>query len=270
MKKNIFFLGGTPRSGSTLLCNLLCQNPTVHATATSGIAGMIVSVRDIWQEMDEFKAMKEEETEKKKIQVLRGMLHGFFEDVDRPNICEKSRGWLAHLEMAERILERKPKVIVPVRDLRDVLCSFEKLWRKTKDTRLISQERAHPIDYQTLAGRCAVLSLKGGVVGSCVDRIRDAVARGWRKQMLFVEYEELTKNPSQTMSTIYDFLELPRHAHDFNHVEQVTVENDMVHIFKDLHKIRPVVAEQEPQWPHMMPKELAAAYTPEAHFWRAL
>ena len=31
------FISGLPRSGSTLLANLLAQNPRFHSTATSGI-----------------------------------------------------------------------------------------------------------------------------------------------------------------------------------------------------------------------------------------
>lgn len=268
--KNIFFCSGMPRSGSTLLMNILAQRPDLHATATSGIMSMIVNVRNFWPNIDEFRALPEEESERKKVQVMKGMLDGYFADINLPIIMEKSRGWLAHLELAERILEKKPKVIVPVRDVRDVLCSFEKLWRKTKDTRQVAQEMGNPIDYQTFAGRCAVLSSKQQIVGSCFERIIDATTRGWRKQMLFVEYEMLTEKPERTMNEICDFLEIHRYSHDFNNVQQVTQEDDLVHVWKDLHKIRPKVAPQEPQWPVIMPKELAEAYSQDACFWRKL
>jgi len=33
--KTVHFVSGLPRSCSTLLCNLLAQNPRVHATPTS-------------------------------------------------------------------------------------------------------------------------------------------------------------------------------------------------------------------------------------------
>ncbi|MCX7111318.1 MAG: hypothetical protein NTX45_14565 [Proteobacteria bacterium] len=38
-------------------------------------------------------------------------------------------------------------------------------------------------------------------------------------------------------------------AHDFNHVEQVTFEDDFVYGFKDLHIIRQIIKPQPPQWP---------------------
>lgn len=270
MDKNIFFVSGLPRAGSTLLCNILAQRPDMHATATSGIMQMIVNVRDFWFKIDEFRALPEAETERKKVQVMRGMLEGFFADVKQPIIAEKSRGWLAHLEMAARIMQREPKVLVPVRDIRDVLCSFEKLWRKSKDTRQIAQEMGNPIEFQTLEGRCSVFASKNQIVGSCYERIKDAVARGWRKQMFFVEYDKLTEKPQQTMDEIYEFLKIEPFKHDFDNVQQVTVEDDLVHIFKDLHKIRSKVAPQEPSWPIIMPKQLAEVYAPEAEFWKKL
>ncbi len=268
--KNIFFLSGLPRSGSTILANCFFQNSAIHATATSGILGLIVEVRNYWQKVDTFRAMGEEETEKRKIGVMRGMLEGYFADVERPIIAEKSRAWPAHLELAELLLGSKPKVVCCVRDLRDVLCSFEKLWRITKDTRQIAQEMGNPVEFQTMEGRMDVLSRPNQIVGSCYDIIRDACVRGWRKQMYFVEYEELTRKPQKTLDGIYDFLELPSFQHDFNNVEQVTYENDMEYVWKNLHRIRSKVEPQEAVWPAMMTKQMIEKYTPEAHFWRKL
>jgi sulfotransferase len=36
--KKIHFINGMPRSGSTLLCNILAQNPKFHVTPTSYVA----------------------------------------------------------------------------------------------------------------------------------------------------------------------------------------------------------------------------------------
>ncbi len=270
MDKKIFFCSGMPRSGSTLLCNILAANPNIHATATSGILGLIIEVRNYWHKVDTFAAMDEMETERKKINVMRSMLSGYFDDIEKPVIIEKSRMWPAHLELATRLLKAPPKVIVTVRDVRDVLVSFEKLFRATKDTRQVSQEFGNPVEFQTMAGRMEVLSRPNQIVGSCKQTIEDAVQRGWRKQMHFVEYEQLTSNPKSAMKGIYDFLGLPEFKHDFDNVKQVTSENDLVHVWKDLHLIRPKVEPQEPSWPKMMPKQMADFYAPEAHFWRKL
>lgn len=48
MNKSIYFLAGLPRSGSTLLANILAQNPSIYVTPTSGIVDMLVQVRNSW------------------------------------------------------------------------------------------------------------------------------------------------------------------------------------------------------------------------------
>ncbi|WP_369126306.1 sulfotransferase [Methylocucumis oryzae] len=40
----IYFLAGLPRSGSTLLANLLAQNPLITATATSGVIDLLAAL----------------------------------------------------------------------------------------------------------------------------------------------------------------------------------------------------------------------------------
>ena len=57
LKKTIHLISGLPRSGSTLLANLLAQNPRFQATASSGILDVLFNVRNIWDTLGEFRAM---------------------------------------------------------------------------------------------------------------------------------------------------------------------------------------------------------------------
>ena len=72
--KTIYFVAGLPRSGSTLLTNLLAQNPRMHATPTSGIIAMLVAVRNGWDQNEAFRAMERGQSEATKARVLRAML----------------------------------------------------------------------------------------------------------------------------------------------------------------------------------------------------
>ena len=136
-----------------------------------------------------------------------------------------------------------------VRDLRDVCASFEKLYRKTAATGQIPQEQADTrLKMKTAVGRLQVFIADGQPVGRAFNAILDAVTRGWRKQMMFVEFGALTRNPKETLEAIYSFLDVPAHKHDFNDVEQITYEDDSAHGFKDLHVIRRKVEPMEPQW----------------------
>lgn len=250
----LHFISGLPRAGSTLLCNILAQNPRFHATATSGILEMLFQVRNGWDRVVEFRAMPDADSMAAKRRVLTGMLTGFFANVDRPVVFDKSRGWLAHLEMAEALLGYRPKVLVPVRDLRDVLSSFERLWRQTAAMGQTTDEAANYQGYQLLENRLDMWAGNGGPVGMAFNRIRDAVDRGWGPQMHFVRYEMLTAKPAETMAGVYKFLGEPVFPHDFDRVEQVTAEDDRVHGFVGLHTIRAQVRPQAPSWPGVLGK----------------
>jgi sulfotransferase len=248
----IHFISGLPRSGSTLLCNILAQNPRFHATATSGILEMLFQVRNGWDKVAEFRAMNDAASTAAKQRVLSAMLHSFFADVDCPVIFDKSRGWLGHLEMAEAILGYKPRVLVPVRDLRDVLASFERLYRQTSALSQTPDEAANYLAYQKLENRLDTWAGAGGPVGMAYNRIRDAQARGWGPQIHFVRYEMLTAKPVETMVDVYRFLGEEPFRHNFEHVEQVTVEDDRIYGFANLHTIRPQVQPQPSSWPAVL------------------
>ncbi|MEX0598954.1 MAG: sulfotransferase [Candidatus Paceibacterota bacterium] len=50
--KRFFFISGLPRSGSTLLCNILAQNDELFVSkATSGCHDILFNVRNQWDKL---------------------------------------------------------------------------------------------------------------------------------------------------------------------------------------------------------------------------
>jgi sulfotransferase len=260
--KNFCFISGLPRSGSTLLCNILNQNKRFHATSTSGVLDMLLAIRNNWNNIVEFKATRNDFA---KMRVLRGMLQSFYADQDKAIIFDKSRGWPGFLEMAESLLGNKAKVLVCVRDVRDVLSSFEKLWRKESKSGQISQEKTHFLKFQTIEGRCEVFLNADQPVGSAYNRIKDALARGYGDRMHFIFFEELTTEPEKVMRGVYEFLGEKYFDHDFANVEQTTQEDDFFHGFKDLHTIRKIVRPVPSDWKEIL-GEFAERYG-KLNFW---
>jgi len=247
-------ISGLPRSGSTLLCNILAQNPRFYASQTSGMLDVLFGVRNQWDNLIEMKAMDQELSEQRKQAVLRGIMESFYADIDRPVIFDKSRGWLAHLEMLELLLQRPARVLVPVRDLRDVLASFEKLYRAAAATRQSAAEGANYLGFQTVEQRLETWTKFDQPIGLAYNRIKDALQRGWRDRMFFVDYDRLCRAPERTLHDIYAFLEESWFEHDLEHVEQATWEDDTVHGFAlgALHGIRNAVRPQVAQWPTIL------------------
>ena len=248
-------ISGLPRSGSTLLANVLAQNPRFYASQTSGLLDVLFGVRNQWDNLIEMRAMEVGLAERRKLAVLRGIIQAFYADVEQPVIFDKSRGWLAHIELLEALTEQPARILVPVRDLRDVLASFEKLHRRNSATRQAAAEAADYLGFQTVEQRCAVWIKADQPVGLAYNRIKDALQRGWRDRLFFVDYDRLCRQPEQTMRNVYAFLGEPYfEGHDYHHVEQVTWEDDTIHGYGAgaLHGIRQDIKPQPAQWPAIL------------------
>lgn len=261
--KTYYFISGMPRSGSTLLANILAQNPRFHTTATSGIMDVMFNVRNVWNELVEFKASPDSVAE---LRVLRGILDSYFSNISKPVIFDKGRGWLSELEMIEAVLGHKVKVLVPVRDMRDVLSSFEKLWRKNAPYVQSGQARHNYFQYQTVEGRVQINLQADQPAGIAYNRVVDAINRGFTDRLFFVDFDDLTHNPEQTMKEIYTFLEEDHYEHDFENIKQVTHENDAVHGLRDLHKIRSKVAPVKSDWMTIIGPQFA--HLEKLNFWK--
>ena len=203
------------------------------------------------------------------------MLEAYFAHTDRPICIDKNRYWMEYLEMAAALLggRDRVKIIVTVRDLRDTVASFEQLYRKTSALGQIHQEANLALKFKTAMGRVETFVDDSQPVGRACNAIRDAITRGWRDRMHFVDYDALTHQPADTLNQLYGFLGHAEFPHDFERVEQTTVEDDYVYGFKDLHVIRSQVRPQPPQWNRVFDETVIQ--TPvwkniesAAHFWK--
>lgn len=234
--KKIHFINGMPRSGSTLLCNILAQNPKFHVTPTSGLSELVFGVHRFWKTNPVIKAS---ETSEKQLQIIRDLFQSYHQDTDRPVVFNKSRGWAQQIELVENALQEPVKIITTTRKITSILASLEKLYRK--EIKNIDSPMEIDASMLTLEGRVGAWTASNGLVGGTFNAIRDAIMRGHRSKFLFVDFEELTAKPKTAIEEIYDFLEEKVYKHDFNNVEQYTQENDAEHGFTDLHTIRPKV-----------------------------
>jgi sulfotransferase len=233
--------------------NILGQNPRFYVTPTSGILDILVQTRNAWDRSDAFRSLMREESDRIKRNVMQSILLAYFAHTDKPVCFDKNRHWTEYLEMAGALVggRDKLKALVTVRDLRDICASFEKLFRKTSELSQIPQEAGDPLKMKTALGRLSVFIDNAQPVGRAFNAVRDAFTRGWRSNMLLVDYDKLVNAPGGTMKEIYGFLGEEPFQHDFENVKQITFEDDSVHGFKDLHTIRPRVRPQPPQWPRI-------------------
>jgi sulfotransferase len=239
MVKEIFFINGMPRSGSTLLCNILAQNPDFHVTPTSGFSELINGIHQFWKQSPIIKASENPE---KQLVIMKDMFQSYHSDTDRKIVFNKSRGWANLIELTETILDKPIKILTTVRPIPNILASMEKLYRK--EIKNIASPMQHGSAMNTIDGRLNVWAAADGLVGGTFNAIQDAFYRGHKDKFHLIEYDKLTRSPNDVMVQIYNFIEKPFFQHDFNNVLQYTMENDAEHGFTDLHTIRPKIQPQ--------------------------
>jgi len=249
MLEKLFFQSSLPRAGSTLLQNIIGQNPDFYVTPTSGLLELVFAARGNYTESPEFKAQDSELMKRGFINFCNKGMKGYFEAItDKKYVMDKSRGWGIHYDFLNEIYPN-PKIIVMVRDLRDIFCSMEKNFRK-------SSLQANPIlSHAEMRGTTTPKRIdiwaQSQPVGLAIERLQEVFRQGLDKNMLFVKFEDLCLYPETELNRIYQFLEVPYFTHDFDNIEQITVEDDEVYgVFGD-HTIK-----QKLELPHSQAKKI--------------
>jgi sulfotransferase len=148
---------------------------------------------------------------------------------------DKSRGWGIHYGFLNSFYP-EPKIVCMVRDPRAIYASMEKNYRKNpdKDPGFVNHSK---MQNTTTQKRVETWS-STPPVGLAFERIQQMLHEGIGEKVLFVKFEDLTSNPQQTMDKIYGYLNISTYQHDFDNVEQLTVEDDEVYGIYGDHNIR--------------------------------
>jgi hypothetical protein len=247
---NIIFNSSMPRACSTLLQNIFAQNPDFYATPTDGVLELLDGARLRFTNSAEFKAAEDQDL---MLNAWRRFCKGGIEAycnslTDKNNIVLKGRGWKGNINWVENFLNEKPIIFCMVRNLKDIVSSFEKLHRKNPDKTsqwLIDSEVRGTTVFKRID-----MYLKNIPISISLDRIQEILEMGLQDKIIFIKAEDLTSNPQIIMDEVYKILNVNSFKHNFNHIEQVTKENDVIHALdNDLHtiknKVEPLINDTE-------------------------
>jgi hypothetical protein len=224
--KNIYFLSGLPRSGSTVLAAILNQHPQVHASSTSGLLDILVGTLRAWAEAMSTQAAIDKEASEKEIQkILRNICETKYEHIDKPVILDKARGWASdvNIRTMATVLGHKPKIIATVRNIPDCAASFVRVAKPEdedefcRDSELIGHLRE---SYQAL-------ETGHKFAPECI---------------LYVDYDELIQDPIKQLRRVEEFLELDHYdGYKVNEIDGSNLKerDEEVWQVKGLHDIKP-------------------------------
>jgi len=249
MKKQLHFLSGIPRSGSTVLAAILNQNPATHVSTTSGLVHALDGLANTWHSAG---LLNENDPDRHKLaQTMRGMIDAFYEDTDKPVVIDKGRGWPIPVIVSamSQVLGHKPKIIATVRSIPDCMASFVRVAKPDDlDLFMATGQLADHL-------RASYISLQEGY-------LYDPEA------FCFVEYEELLADPKAQLDRIHAFLDLPSYDYDFSNIDGSTVSEDdeNLHGYAGMHDVKPKLERLHDEHPKDVLKHHYSAFC-QPEFW---
>jgi sulfotransferase len=225
----LFILGGLPRSGITLLSTLLNQNPEIYTTTTSPFVELLWRSYSLWDD-DNFRG----EIERTKIGNIKTIFlykfaKLFFTSLtSKPIVIDKRRHWqsISNIKMYEEVMGERPKIICPVRSVDEIVASFLKVFKRSGGEHL--QETVDDI-------------LNREVLGTVYADLMDTFNSEYRDCILFVEYDSLVDDTTNTLKRIYNFLGVDYYEHNItNGICATELEGD--YGLKGLHDVRPIIS----------------------------
>jgi sulfotransferase len=208
----IHFISGLPRSGSTLLSALLRQNPRFAAGMSSPVSQIFTAVLGAMSNRNEFSIFL---NEAQKLRQLRGVFEAYYAEFpDRAVAFDTSRLWCSKMPTLARLFPQS-KVICCVRNLAWVVDSLEHLIRQNNlDLSAIFSFDAGG----TVYSRSESLLRGDGMVGFARNAVREAFYGAEADRLILLQYESLTADPAAAMALLYELLEEPHFAHDFENI----------------------------------------------------
>jgi sulfotransferase len=261
--KTIHFIAGLPRSGSTLISNILKQNPEIHSESVSSLSSVFGAINASWTNLEQNQEYPNYEAKKG---VLEASLQGYYKHIDKPIIFDKDRGWVPLIGTIESVLQRQVKMIICVRNPAEILTSFEKL--RKENPLFFTRADQHLKEGSSIATRAYYYAGPEGPLGLSHRNIKDAVTMGYLDRFLFVDYNLFCGSPKSQTKRIYDFFELPAFEHNFEKIEQEEEYNDTAIGLPNLHTIKPKLEKTTVNCVQYLGLELYEQYNREI-FWNA-
>ena len=230
------FIAGMNRSGSTMLTAILRQNPRFHSRITSPVHTLFRTLHRHMGVESDYHLML---TDQQRLAVLRGVILNYYADVDKPVIFDLHKWWSARMAFLAMAFP-EAKVLCPMRDPCWCIDSYERIFQSypLHASRAFSSEQA-----RNVYTRVESLVSSTGPIGLPYNNMQEAFYGPWRNRLIIIDYEDMCREPEQTMAGVYQQLEMEPFPHDFTTLaipDEERLPFDWV-FGMPMHRIRPRV-----------------------------
>jgi len=197
---------GLPRSGSTMLCQMLAMHPEIDCEGQSSpLCNALLGLRRMVSD-DQFMLSQLDHSFERSYGHLKsamtGFLRGWHGDADKALVVDKNRAWLHCIEL---LLDLAPeaKLVVCVRELGQIYGSIEAQHQKTIALDFID----HLADFDRF-GRADILFAKDKAIGAPLISLHALpdLPNSVRERIYIVRFEDMMRQPVECMAGIYAWL----------------------------------------------------------------
>jgi len=246
-------VAGLPRSGSTLLCQLLAEHPQIHSEGhSSPLCSALLRMRHGISDDDFFLSQLDVDFERAYAHLqsaTRAFVRAWYHDCAAPIVIDKNRGWLRNFEYL-LALEPDARLLVCVRELGQVYGSVEAQHQRT----ILLDFPDHTANHDRY-NRADTLFAKDGVIGNplrAIEAIQD-LAVNVQQRIRLVKFEALMREPVATMAEVFAWLELPAQRIDPKNLTVRQHESDSHYRHKYPHRQSRAI---EPPVQHTIPARI--------------
>lgn len=248
--KQMFFLSGIARSGSTLLGSILNQNPDMYVTPTSPLMDIFCLTEDVYNKM----ATQYTFDKKTTLTNLQTSLpYNFYANINKPYVIDKHRGWPRNVKQIKQYITDNPKIICTYRPTAENICSFLKLIEKDPNNSVDRELREIGLPCDTYH---RAMKLWYNYSSDPYESLKYGL-ENYRKNILIVNYDDIVYDIGNQMKRIYNFLEIPEYQHSYTNISNTCGEQkDEAWGFKNLHDIRDTISKTSNDPSKILSKDL--------------
>lgn len=221
-------LAGLPRTGSTLLANILAQNPAFHVEGNSALCQLMWDAKQSCETNAKEQLIANNKAEQVKNNILSALPALYYPNCAGKVVIDKCRPWVNELNftLAKKFIDSNIKAIVMVRPIDEILESYVQI--------VIKNNKSEDI-YKTFLSENSEL-----IVSSFLATL--SAANQGNPNIIFVSYKTLINNTKNALEKIYNFINVETFNHNLDNIEQVITEDDIVYGLKGLHTIKNKIA----------------------------
>ena len=207
LEKQYHFFMGLPRSGTTLLTNIINQNSEIFATDISSLPYLLYCNERDWSKNPSVLANKIDE---QIVNISTSLINTCWQHKSQKIILDRHLNWANNSSIIPKMFNENSKFIVLVRDIHKIVASILQQHYHSAPTSIIDKHLIENRKFQNDAMRCDF------IFHSIIQPTYDILKRlsENNSNVLFLDYDILMEERS--LNKMYNFLNIENFEHNFN------------------------------------------------------